>query len=61
MQIEAFADERMKILYVLSFMCRGMAQVWAENETSVVLANMPTFDTLMALLAAIEKTFSNPD
>ena len=33
MQIDAFTDERMKILYVLSFMHGGMAQVWAANET----------------------------
>jgi len=39
MQIDAFSDERMKILYTLSFMRRGMAQVWAANETSMVLAN----------------------
>ena len=27
MQADTFVDERMKILYVLSFMCRGMAHV----------------------------------
>src|SRR5882724_8876260 len=61
MQIDAFANERMKILYMLSFMRRGMAQVWAANETSVVLANMSTFNTLEGLLASIEGTFGNPD
>ena len=29
MQADTFADERMKILYALSFMCGGTAQVWA--------------------------------
>ena len=29
MQINTFTDERMKILYALSFMSGGMAQVWA--------------------------------
>src|SRR5882724_7987812 len=61
MQIDAFADERMKILYVLSFMCQGMAQVWAANETSVVLANTSTFNTLEGLLTSIESTFGDPD
>src|SRR5882724_5780173 len=61
MQIDAFADERMKILYALSFMRRGMAQVWAANETSMVLANMSTFNTLEGLLTSIKRTFGNPD
>ena len=33
MQADTFADERMKILYALSFMRGGTAQVWAANET----------------------------
>src|SRR5882724_12610369 len=61
MQIDAFADKRMKILYALSFMRRGMAQVWAANETSAVLANMLTFNTLEGLLASVERTFGDPD
>jgi len=36
MQINAFANQRMKILYALSFMHRGMAQVWVVNKTSTV-------------------------
>jgi len=36
MQLDIFADERMKIIYALSFMCGGIAQVWAENETNVI-------------------------
>ena len=31
MQLNAFADERMKFLYTLSFMWGGMAQVWMAN------------------------------
>src|SRR5882724_9076287 len=46
MQIDTFADERMKILYTMSFMSGGMAQVWAANKTSTTLANMSTFNTL---------------
>ena len=61
MQINAFTDERMKILYALSFMSGGMAQVWAANETSMTLANMPTLNTLEGLLESIEKTFRDLD
>ena len=32
MQANTFVDERMKILYALSFMHGGTAQVWAANE-----------------------------
>jgi len=53
MQIDAFAYERMKILYAMSFMSGGMAQVWAANETSVTLANTSTFNTLEGLLMTI--------
>ena len=38
-----------------------MAQVWAANETSMVLANTSTFNTLEGLLALIERTFGDPD
>src|SRR5882724_7979553 len=61
MQLNAFADERMKILYTLSFMQGGMAQVWAANENSTILDNMSSFGTLAELLALIERTFSDPD
>ena len=36
MQLNMFVDKRMKILYTLSFMCGGIAQVWADNETNVI-------------------------
>ena len=58
MQINAFADKRMKILYMLSFISGGMAQVWAANETSVTLANMSMFNTL-GLLMSGKKTFGD--
>ena len=61
MQINAFIDERMKILYVLSFMSGGMAQVWAANKTSVALANTSTFNTLKGLLTSIERTLGDLD
>src|SRR5882724_10289 len=61
MQIDTFANERMKSLYTLSLMSGGMAHVWAANETSATLANTSTFNTLKGLLTSIERTFSNPD
>ena len=39
----------------------GMAQVWAANETSMVLANTSTFNTLEGLLTSIERTFGDLD
>ena len=51
----------MKILYALSFMHGGIAQVQAENETNVVLCHTSTFSTLVVLLASIERTFGDPD
>ena len=56
-----FKDKRMKILYALSFMHGGIVQVWAENETNVVLSHTSTFSTLVELLAAIERACGNPD
>src|SRR5882724_6157649 len=61
MQLDTFADERMKILYALSFMHGGIAQVWAENETNVILSYTSTFSTLTELLSRIERTFGDPD
>jgi len=61
MQLDTFADERMKILYALSFMCGGIAQVWAKNETNVVLSLTSTFSTLVELLAGIKRAFGDPD
>jgi len=46
MQLDMFIDERMKILYALSFMCGGIVQVLTENETNAVLSHTSTFSTL---------------
>src|SRR5712664_3381492 len=61
MQLDTFSDERMKILYALSFMRGGIAQVWAENETNVVLSHSSMFTTLAKLLAGITRTFRDPN
>jgi len=57
MQLDMFADERMKILYALSFMHGGIVQVWAKNETTMILSHSSTFSTLAELLAGIKRTF----
>ena len=61
MQAETFTDERMKVLYVLSFMCRGTAQVWAANETMAVITGTTQMQTLDIFLESIEKTFGDLD
>jgi len=61
MQLDTFTDERMKILYALSFMCGEIAQVWAENETDAILSYTSTFATLAELLSSIERTFGDSD
>src|SRR5882672_7792759 len=61
MQLNTFTDERMKILYALSFMHGGIVQVWAENETNVILSHASTFSNLAELLAGITRTFGDPN
>jgi len=61
MQLNMFADERMKILYALSFMHGGIAQVWAENETNSILSYSSMFTTLPNYCLSIERTFGDPN
>ena len=61
MQLNTFVAKRMKILYTLSFMHGGIAQVWAKNEINAVLSHTSMFSTLTELLAGIERTFRDPD
>ena len=61
MQADTFTDKRMKILYVLSFMCRGTAQVWAVNETMAVIPRTSHRQTVDIFLESIKKTFRDPD
>ena len=61
MQADTFADERMKVLYALSFMCGGMAQVWAVNKTMAVITRTSQMQTLDIFLEIIEKTFRDLD
>ena len=61
MQADTFTDARMKVLYVLSFMHRGTAQVWAANETMAVITGTSQMQTLDTFLESVEKTFGDPD
>ena len=61
MQVDAFTDKRMKVLYALFFMRRGTAQVWAANKTMAVINGMSQMQTLDIFLENVEKTFGDPD
>ena len=61
MQAYTFVDKRMKILYVLLFMCGGMAQVWAANETMAVITGTSQMQTVNIFLEIIEKIFRDLD
>ena len=61
MQADTFADERMKVLYALLFMHRGMAQVWAVNETMAVITGTSQMQTMDIFLESVEKTFGDLD
>jgi len=61
MQANTFVDEQMKILYALSIMHGGMAQVWAGNETTAVIDRTSQTHTLVEFLVCIERTFGDPD
>ena len=61
MQADTFVDKRMKILYVLSFMRGGTAQVWAVNETMAVITGTSQMQTLDIFLESVKKTFGDPD
>ena len=53
MQLDTFVDERMKILYALSFMHGVITQVWAKNETNAVLSHSSTFSSWFHLSSII--------
>ena len=61
MQVDTFADKRMKVLYALSLMCGDTAQVWAANKTMAVINGTSQMQTLDIFLENVEKTFGDPD
>ena len=61
MQADTFADERVKVLYALSFMHGGTAQVWAANETMAFINRKSQMQMLDIFLENVERTFGDPD
>ena len=61
MQADTFADKRMRVLYALSFMHGGMAQVWVVNETMAVINRKSQMQMLDIFLENVERTFGDPD
>ena len=58
--MHAFADKRMKVLYALSFMRGGTAQVWAANNTMAVINGTSQMQTIDIFLENVKKTFGDP-
>ena len=61
MQADTFTGKRMKILSTLSFICRGMEQVWTANKTMAVINSTTQMQTLDIFLENVKKTFGDPD
>ena len=60
-QPESFPDERTKILYALSFMMGGSAQIWAHNETAAVIRDNSSTGSFEDFTKRVEETFGDPD
>jgi hypothetical protein len=57
----SFPDERTKLLYALSFMSGGTAQVWAHNETETIINGTSSITTFEEFTRRVEETFGDPD
>jgi hypothetical protein len=57
----SFPDERTKILYALSFMTGGSAQIWAHNETEAVINGTSTIQTFEAFARRVGEAFGDSD
>jgi hypothetical protein len=57
----SFPDERTKILYALSFMTGGSAQIWAHNETEAVINGESILQTFEDFAKRVEEAFGDPD
>ena len=60
-QPESFPDERTKILYALSFMTGGSAQIWAHNETEAVITGTSSVGSFEDFSRRVEEAFGDPD
>ena len=59
-QPESFPDERIKILYALSFMTDGSAHVWAHNETEAVISGTSSIRSFEEFSRHVEEAFGGP-
>jgi Retrotransposon gag protein/Zinc knuckle len=57
----SFPDERTKLLYALSFMTGGSAQIWAHNETEAILNGTSSIMTFEDFTKRVEEAFGDPD
>ena len=60
-QPTSFRDERTKMLYGLSFMTKGTAEVWAHNQTQAIIDGTSSISTFEAFIKQVENTFGDPD
>ena len=59
--LATFSDDQTKILYTLSFMNRGMAEVWANNKMQVVINGTISITTFNKYIKRLKDAFGNPD
>jgi Zinc knuckle len=60
-QPECFPDERTKLLYALSFMTGGSAQIWAHNQTEAIISGTSYISSLDEFIDQVEEIFGDPD
>lgn len=60
-QPNSFPDDRTKILYALSFMTDGSAQIWAHNETEAVINGTSSISTFDLFVKQVQDAFGDPD
>ena len=49
------------MLYALSFMTRGTAEVWAHNQTQAIIDGTSSIPTFEAFIKQVENAFGDPD
>jgi hypothetical protein len=56
----SFPDERTKVLYALSFMTSGSAQIWAQNETEALINGKSSIVLFEDFARCIQETLIIP-
>ena len=56
-----FLEDRFKILYMLSFMTKGLVQIWAHNITDAVIGGMSMIVMFAEFVKHVEYASSDPD